>query len=375
MRVVFYFANEFSQNEVVLGAQTSVECQFVHRNDDVRCEQGVYKVLVLPYERVTLEDVTKYRSSDYFDAFAFMSESRNSHDIIELHSVLIEMLESPGVLQRDQISKLMKFHMLIYGASEKGVKPAKFELTLSSESHSPAVGGLSSSEICIQPLSYVLVMAQERCNFPKNVCGIFDLKVNLFCRGIILSNGVQVDPGYRGVLLSLLFNAGATDQTLMPGEVFSAIMFFVMSKTAERGYDGGYMDSKSIGQYLQSAPQGGFSYKAFLDNVSDVADCKKRIVKIEENKFVWVSWTVTMLSVLIAIAVGSPFAGYLFKISELDSRFARIETKLDAVASFSNSGDNVVKNIRNADCAIKKDSLEKSVSTPYNASQNSTATK
>ncbi|MCB6543213.1 hypothetical protein KM92DES2_12250 [uncultured Desulfovibrio sp.] len=356
MNVSLYFSNELSTNSNATAFMADGSA-YVLKDTDLVESTSEYRVLILNFLSEKLQNVTDYRSSKQFDAFAFMDESITQNDLIALSNVFEEIILRPGVLQKRQIQILLKFHILLYNPSIRNIKPAKYQLEISNEYYLPTNSGgetISSNNIPINPLSFVIVKAVEICNFPKNICGIFDLRVSLFCQGIILSNGVQVDPGYRGVLLSLLFNSSSSVRYLKSKENFSHLMFLATSICKGDAYDGPYMDSTEIPAYMPPLTPSGFSYEEFkkslthvsnldskVDHISEdikpilSANFETRIASLETNLLpkvtLIIASAISILALIVTIMVGSPIASHFFRLESIDKKFDLIEQSIENI--------------------------------------------
>lgn len=128
----------------------------------------------------------------------------------------------------------------------------------------------NNHKLIIPPYSYVLVQAQEEANLPKFISGSFDLKVSMFFNGLILSNGPQVDPGYKGALFCMLYNANDEPFTLKRGSSFATIQFFITSTISE-GYKGPYQNKVDFMDFIKQKglePKGGKILER-LDNLNN----------------------------------------------------------------------------------------------------------
>ena len=118
-----------------------------------------------------------------------------------------------GGLSHDIISLMIDCGMLLDNAKTEGVKGASYDLLLGDEYYYDGkIKRLTgtSSFLTIEPYDYAIVSCKERARIPRDVIGKFGLTVGLFCQGIILSNGPQIDPGFNGTLFCLLFNRLST---------------------------------------------------------------------------------------------------------------------------------------------------------------------
>jgi len=107
----------------------------------------------------------------------------------------------------------------------------------------------------IPPYSYAIVSAREEAWLPTFLSGRFDIKISLFLQGIILSNGPQVDPGYRGPLFCMLFNGSSDSRTLAMDTHFATIEFSTISRITQP-----YSDKYQLNSRLESVmSEGGLS--------------------------------------------------------------------------------------------------------------------
>ncbi len=90
---------------------------------------------------------------------------------------------------------------------------------------------------------------KERARIPRDVIGKFGLTVGLFCQGIILSNGPQIDPGFNGTLFCLLFNTSNQAVHLKRGMHYATIEFNKLIEPAPP-YKGSYQDKTKIIDYI-----------------------------------------------------------------------------------------------------------------------------
>lgn len=210
-----------------------------------------YALLILDKKTEGMYSDIKYRSEDQFDTIAFFDKDRNNvNDIINAVATLKDILKQPGVLNERQIYTLTALDILIYNSVSNNVKSASYDISVSTEHFKSGIKLIRQSKIEIPPLDFVIVRAKESANIPSNICGTFDLRVNMFCSGIILSNGPQIDPGYMGRFLCLLYNSSSKLFSLKENEGFSTVVFHALSSSTKR-YSGKYQRKSSIEDYVQ----------------------------------------------------------------------------------------------------------------------------
>jgi len=133
-----------------------------------------------------------------------------------------------GVISDAFMRPMLACGMLVANPVETSIKGASYDLTLGDEFYS---GGklrrLSDSDpfIPIEPYDYAIVSSQDVVNLPRDVCGRFGPKNHLFVQGVIQTNGPQIDPGFRGTLMCLLFNTSNAVVMLKKNEPYSTIEF------------------------------------------------------------------------------------------------------------------------------------------------------
>ena len=162
--------------------------------------------------------------------------------------------------------------LLLHGAEHARISGASYDLSLGDEYYyGGKIHKLSDSEpfLLVEPYDYAIVTAIETANLPCDVAARFDLSVSLFCQGMILSNGPQVDPGFRGPLFCLLFNTSSSPVLLKRRQHYCTIEFHKLLEPTFR-YKGGY-EGKGLLHYLPTnVAQGAINeLKRELEDVRD----------------------------------------------------------------------------------------------------------
>jgi deoxycytidine triphosphate deaminase len=181
----------------------------------------------------------------------FVYTMRSTSTTVELLVWLWEHVAVGGVLPSKIIERMTDCGLLLQGFERGKISGASYDLSLGDEYfYGGNVHRLSDESplLTINPYDYAIVTSREICNFPLDVCGRFDLSVSLFCQGIILSNGPQVDPGFRGPLFCLLFNTSSSSVTLKRGQHYATLEFHKLLESTHP-YGGKYL-GKSLIDYL-----------------------------------------------------------------------------------------------------------------------------
>lgn len=144
--------------------------------------------------------------------------------------------------------------MLLENAETDMAKGASYDLRLGDEYY---YGGkilmLSDKHpfLTIEPYDYAIVSCKETACIPRDIIAKFGLSVGLFCQGVILSNGPQIDPGFRGTLFCLLFNTSNQPVHIKRGQHYATIEFNKLIEPAEP-YIGKYQGRNKIIDYIPS---------------------------------------------------------------------------------------------------------------------------
>lgn len=169
-----------------------------------------------------------------------------------LNEIIILLGGRGGVLSGDSLKKLIAAGTLLEGADPQCIETASYDLRLADKYWCQGKYHVLSNEnpvAEIPPYSYVLVNAVEQAVLPRFLVGTFDIRVSLFLSGVVLSNGPQVDPGYRGALLCMLSNGSGAPIGLNRGQHFSTIQFQTTSLNS-KGYTRQYQGRKTFEGFL-----------------------------------------------------------------------------------------------------------------------------
>ncbi len=210
------------------------------------------------------------RDREYKYSFLYSVENIHLNSLVELVLSLWNRSDSGGVLSARLIHLMIECGTLLENASSNNVSGASYDLSLGDEYfYGGRVRRLSDSDpiLLIEPYDYAIVTSREVSNLALDVCGRFDLAVSLFSQGVILSNGPQIDPGFRGPLFCLLFNTSSSPVLLKREQHYATLEFH---KLVEPTYPyGGQYQAKDLLDYLPSnAARGAINeLKKELDQV------------------------------------------------------------------------------------------------------------
>lgn len=215
---------------------------------------------------------------------------------VELNSKLIDKLwefkNVGGGVHRELIELLIENDMLLKNADNVFTSNASYDLRLADEYfYSGEIKELSKKNpfIIIEPYDYVIASCYEAANFPRDITARFDVAVNLFCQGIILSNSTQVDPGFRGKLFCLLFNTSNKSVCLKRGQHFVTIEFQKLLEPTTP-YNGRYSEKEEIVYYLPNNVMQGA-----------INELKKEIEQLKSESKNMQNMYLSILGLIIAI--------------------------------------------------------------------------
>jgi len=170
----------------------------------------------------------------------------------------------------------------------------------------------------------------------------------MFCNGIILSNGPQIDPGYCGRLLCLLYNTSSKDYLMQPNSNFhfASIQFQSLSSSTAKPYNGRWNRKKSVKDYIAQYVDQGVSDKvktiqtlqertSNLDVMVNDHTSSHKYSQLAVIGFSAIALGVTFLSILIALIARSEYVELIKsntnntnQISKLELEISKINEKL-----------------------------------------------
>ena len=226
---------------------------------------------------------------------------RNTDDkkTVELVLSLWEFRGSGGILPEKLIKLMINCGVLLENAETANATGAAYDLVLGDEYyHNGKVAVLNEKDsfIKMKPGDYALVGSKEIANFPKDIAARFGLSVSLFFQGIILSNGPQIDPGFRGRLFCLLFNTSSAEVQLKRGQHYATMEFMKLLEPTTP-YKGGHQDKNQISDYLpRDIPS------------SAIGELRKDVESLKTEKWVIkiLPLTISLLAIAITLVMALP---------------------------------------------------------------------
>lgn len=240
--------------------------------------------------------------------FIYQLENRNLQDTVDAIRMIWEHRDRSGILPREYIEGLINCGSLIKENPDIGsISHASYDLRLGDEYyHGGEIQKLDTYNpyITIEPYDYAIVMSKETVSMPRDIAGRFDLTVSLFCQGVILSNGPQIDPGFEGRLFCLLFNTSDGKVQLGRGDKYATLETRKLIAPTDP-YDGSYQKKEHIQDYLpELRMQGAISQlKEEIDQMKQERERLQQVVFTRNITIAlgFVSFILALIAILVAL--------------------------------------------------------------------------
>lgn len=226
---------------------------FLDSQDDILLDRLIERLRNTP-DKKTKKSFFEQNEIDrrYQDNSHYIVNNIDLESTVNLITLLWEYQNCGGALSQKIITSMIKCGMLLRNANPKRVKGASYDLRLGDEYYYDGkIQKLSNKKpfLTIEPYDYAVVSCMETAWMPRDIIAKFGLTVGLFCQGVILSNGPQIDPGFRGTLFCLLFNTSNRAVHLKRGKHYATIEFNKLIGYAEP-YEGKYQGKTHIIDYI-----------------------------------------------------------------------------------------------------------------------------
>lgn len=170
-----------------------------------------------------------------------------------------------SVLTYDQIEKLVAECGLIQNYSPHSLEGASYDMRMGSEFMREGQRFLLSEEnpsVTLQPGEFLLLSTHEYLRMPLDIIGHNGIMSPWAKRGIVSLFSPQIDPGFEGILVVPVFNAGDADVTISLGDKIFTVEFVRADQPAPYGWADRYEPQTRIPQHV--------SPKAVRANLSDI---------------------------------------------------------------------------------------------------------
>ena len=242
-----------SATELLAENQEKYMCIFLDCQDDILLDRLIRRSRD-PLDKTTRKSFFEQNQIDrrYQDKTHYIIDNIDIESTVSLITLLWKHQNRGGALSQKIITSMIKCGILLRNADPEMVKGASYDLRLGDEYYYDGkIQKLSDKNpfLTIEPYDYAVVSCMEIAWMPRDIIAKFGLTVGLFCQGVILSNGPQIDPGFRGTLFCLLFNTSNRAVHLKRGKHYATIEFNKLIEYAEP-YEGKYQGKTHIIDYI-----------------------------------------------------------------------------------------------------------------------------
>lgn len=150
----------------------------------------------------------------------------------------------------NSLSNLLALSDVISPFDNTRVKNGAYELSLGAQvfqtdSSPRAVKNLQDGEkIEIKPGQFALLLTKEYIKIPKDKIAFISIKAGIKFKGLVNVSGFHVDPGFEGMLLFSVYNAGPSSIVLSNGTPYFPIWFSELNEQQE--YKGDHLKQRQI---------------------------------------------------------------------------------------------------------------------------------
>lgn len=131
--------------------------------------------------------------------------------------------------------------LVIKNFSEKQLQGASYDIRIGKEvmiSNKELVINMEDKSTAkIEPGEFALISTHEYFEIPKDIAGNIGGKTYFTRRGLIPLTGLQIDPGFKGILAIGVFNSSPKNIIIEYLESFCTIQFFKLSAPAKKSFE------------------------------------------------------------------------------------------------------------------------------------------
>jgi guanylate kinase/deoxycytidine triphosphate deaminase len=226
----------------------------------------------------------------------------SNHSIDDFAKIVFELFkinESGGIISAKIILDLINCNTLLSNSTPSNISIASYDLRLGDEYYYQGkITHLSDEKpfLLIDPYDYAILTSIENASLPLPIAGSFGLSISLFCQGMILSNGPQIDPGFNGKLFCLVFNTSNSPIVLKREQHYATIIFNKILRPGP-GYSGKYQNKSSIIDYLPpNTLMGGLS-----DLKKEIENLKKGNEYLQTAVLAIITITLTIIAMILVL--------------------------------------------------------------------------
>lgn len=181
-----------------------------------------------------------------------------------------------SVLVDVEIRELSRLRGLIEPLDESSLQGASYDMRLGKQFvRHGAVGTLTNDAptLVIPPGEFLLLTTMEFLRLPVNLVGHNGIMSNWAKRGLVSLFSPQIDPGFHGVLVVPVFNAGDVAIPIQLGEKIFTVEFVRTRKSASYGWSDRNGEQRGISNiYIPMATR---------PNMSDISQMMAKVESLE----------------------------------------------------------------------------------------------
>jgi len=156
--------------------------------------------------------------------------------------------------------------------------------------------------------AFALVSTLERIKLPNNYAGHIGMRTYYTRKGLSILSGLQIDPGWDGVLVLGLANLSPRSITLDYKDKLCTIEIHKLNRSVEKPYQGKFMAEQREGRI----PVSDKDYLRTIETMS-VSDLTKALIDLSQNvgtlgnwvKGFWVGFGIVIILAIITIILQS----------------------------------------------------------------------
>ena len=148
----------------------------------------------------------------------------------------------------DILQCIDKKEIILHNFDKHNLQPASYDLC-AGEFVINEEGLLNLKErnyIKIPRGSTIVIYPTEKIELGLSIVARFGLRSKFARRGLMLLSGIQIDPGFQGVLSCTLYNSGSSEVIISYNEAFASVEFVQLKTVASKGYNGQYQNQTII---------------------------------------------------------------------------------------------------------------------------------
>jgi deoxycytidine triphosphate deaminase len=205
--------------------------------------------------------------------------------------------------------------LMIEGFSNSCLEAASYDMRIGNRllisSDETEIDLAKRGGVTLAPGVFALLTTHEKVKLSNMIAGHIGVKSYYTRKGIMMLTGLQIDPGFEGVLVIGLYNASPRSFTLDYLAPFCTVEFHQLSQPVDRPFVPG--DEQKAGRipradkdYLrtletQSLSELGQSLRTLTQDVAGLTDQVSRLAATQKNTQVGLAIGFAFLSILIAI--------------------------------------------------------------------------